>query len=447
MNRKSIRLQTPSSLMRMRTLWTVLAVALGASACDLDLQNPNAPTEDEVLTDNEGLVSLAIGMQGEFAEAIDDFVLGPALVTDEWGTGTRSLIAYQSLLTGDNFDFGYGVVEAPWADAFEVIRAANGILENVQGSTLPAGLQTGLTALAKTHKAMSLGMIIQQYERVPVTVSSTGSPLVERQAVFDSILSLLQSARQDLATLSPAELATLRSRAVPAAFNLPATVDAMIARYSLFAARERDNAPALYQQALDAANRVPANTLSAVTYAATNVNQIYNLSVVAQYVFPLRSFVSEAQEGDQRPAYWVSTTAEPFAGNPDSLLLPLGKYNQPTGDFPVFLPDEMTLIRAEAQTRLGNLAAARELVNAVRTQTTAAVDEPVAGLPALPAEALDTVDELLREIAYNRRYELYMQGLRWEDARTLQPYVTTEPTFQFFPVPQQECVTNPAINC
>ncbi len=433
--------------MRIRTLLTISAVALGAAACDLDLQNPNAPTEEEILTDDEGLVALAIGMQGEYAEGIEGFVVGPALVTDEWGTGTRSLIAYQSLLTGNNFDAGYGVVEDPWADAFQVVLAANGILDNVGASTLPSGLKTGLAALARTFKAMSLGTIIQQYERVPIDIGDPGqgSPLAERQVVFDTVLSLLQSARQDLSGLSPAELAILRSRAIPAAaFNLPATVDAMIARYSLFAARERQSQP-LYQQALDAAGRVPANTLSAVTYETTNVDQIYNLSVVAQYVFPLRSFVTEARPGDRRPAYWVQTTAAPFTGVPDSLLLPLAKYDQPTGNYPVFLPDEIKLIRAEALTRLGDLAQARALVNEVRTQTSAAVEEPVAGLPALPVEALDTADELLREIAYNRRYELYLQGLRWEDARTLQPYVSTQPVFEFFPIPTQECQANPAV--
>ena len=34
---------------------------------------------------------------------------------------------------------------------------------------------------------------------------------------------------------------------------------------------------------------------------------------------------------------------------------------------------------------------------------------------ALPVEALDTPAEVFAQILYERRYELYMQGLRWED--------------------------------
>jgi hypothetical protein len=107
----------------------------------------------------------------------------------------------------------------------------------------------------------------------------------------------------------------------------------------------------------------------------------------------------------------------------------------------------MKLIRAEAHTRLGQLTEAATLVNEVRTQTTSPVDEPRAGLAALPATSLDTEAELLAEIAYNRRYELYMQGLRWEDTRRFGPALTTTPTLLFLPLPQQECLTNPSAGC
>jgi hypothetical protein len=75
------------------------------------------------------------------------------------------------------------------------------------------------------------------------------------------------------------------------------------------------------------------------------------------------------------------------------------------------------------------------------------VDEPVAGLPALPASALDTEAELLGQIAYERRYELFMQGLRWEDTRRLGTAITTTPTFEFLPLPLTECQVNPNSGC
>jgi hypothetical protein len=104
-------------------------------------------------------------------------------------------------------------------------------------------------------------------------------------------------------------------------------------------------------------------------------------------------------------------------------------------------------VQAEAYTRLGNLAQARTLVNAVRTQCTAPVAEPVACLPALPTDALDTQAELFTEILYQRRYELFAQGLRWEDLRRLEAYTTKRPSLRYLPYPLTECERNPANPC
>ena len=61
--------------------------------------------------------------------------------------------------------------------------------------------------------------------------------------------------------------------------------------------------------------------------------------------------------------------------------------------------------------------------------------------------ALDTEAELLAEIARQRRYELYEQGLRWEDTRRFGTALTTVPTIPFLPIPQQECNANPQRIC
>ncbi|MBI4546171.1 MAG: hypothetical protein HY703_13315, partial [Gemmatimonadetes bacterium] len=49
---------------------------------------------------------------------------------------------------------------------------------------------------------------------------------------------------------------------------------------------------------------------------------------------------------------------------------------------------------------------------------------------------------------YERRYELYAQGLRWEDFRRLPQPVNNALAFTgFLPLPTQECQTNPAAGC
>jgi hypothetical protein len=97
--------------------------------------------------------------------------------------------------------------------------------------------------------------------------------------------------------------------------------------------------------------------------------------------------------------------------------------------------------------RQGNFPAARTLINAVHTQTASSVDEPLAGMPALPDDALATEAQLMAQILYERRFELYAQGLRWEDLRRLAAYTARRPSTQFLPYPQSECDVNPANPC
>jgi hypothetical protein len=108
----------------------------------------------------------------------------------------------------------------------------------------------------------------------------------------------------------------------------------------------------------------------------------------------------------------------------------------------------MLLIRAEAQARLGNLAQARTFINQVRTKTATATSiTPGGGLPALTAAQLPTLEAVLRQVAYERRYELYLQGLRWEDLRRLGQFAGRQPKATFLPLPESECQINPNAGC
>jgi tetratricopeptide (TPR) repeat protein len=428
---------------RMNPMRSRLGVALLAATalggCELDLDNPNSPTEQEVLTSTEGVIALGVGLQGLYASNVLVFTRAPALVTDEWGTQTRALQADQALFTGQGLDASFGVVEAPYAGVYQVVRAAEKLMEAVPQVQISGGLRAGLLATAKLYKAMALGVGIQHYERVPITVALEGAPLQDRATVFAEVIRLLEEARAELEDVSDAELEQFRAQVSGPDIDLRSTINAMLARYSLYAGCN--------EQAIEAADRVNLEKLSAFTYPGVQINPLFNYSLVALYTAGLKSFADQAQPGDQRPAYWLDVDGPVLVGNPDSLLLPLRQYSTRNDPYPVYLPDEVRLIQAEAYTQLGNFERARELINEVRTQCSSALPEPLACLPALPAEALDTRDELFREIAYERAYELYMQGIRWEDTRRLDPYIDVEPTFLFLPLPQRECLTNPQAGC
>lgn len=418
--------------------WWALVVGtllLGTTAC-LDVENPNSPTREEALDDPNGVVALAIGMQGDFASQVDEFIQAPALVTDEWGTGTRSLQSFRTLfLTGPGFeiDRASGVVEAPWAAAYEVTVSADDLIETVPDTDLPAGLRSGIVATAKLFKAMALGTLAQQFEQMPIDISVELPTPQPRSEVFSEVLRLLEGARDDA---EQADIALTERRVLGEGFDLVNTINAMLARYHLIVGN--------HSEAVAAADRVDRSVLSIFTYTSTSQNPIENLVFQQEQVNALASWAAAAEDGDGRVAFWIDETAEPVAGNPaDSLLVPLDRFGSTTSPFPVYLPDEMRLIKAEAFARMGQFDAARMEINAVRTQSSSPVNEPIADLPALPEEDLDTEEELLAQIAQERRFELFSQGLRWEDTRRLGEDITVTPTTDFLPLPQQECLNNP----
>lgn len=425
--------------MPLRTLITLLALGTAVAACELDLQNPNAVTEEEVLTDFEGVLALAVGMQDVYAGSVDDFVQAPALVSDEWGTKSLALLAWTSLMTGENFDDSYGTVEAPWASAYRVIGMADDLVTAAPDVALSATFTSALEALGHLYRGMALGQLYLHYDRAPLQVDQDNPPAVGRDAILEEAIASLERADVAWDAVDPGELGGFNTRVIGPGFDTGATIDAMRARFHLFAGN--------FDAAIAAAEDVPEDVLSVFDYAGTDENPIFDLSFDAGYVAGRQSFVDGAEPGDQRPAFWLDLNAPAPQSNTDSALVELGQYSTPGDPFPLYLPDEMKLIRAEAHARRGEFGPARTLINEVRTQCSSPVDEPLACLPALPAEALDTETELLAQIAYERAYELYMQGLRWEDIRRLGALAQAEAWLQFLPIPRQECLANTTIDC
>jgi hypothetical protein len=424
----------------MRYAWAIALVALAAAACNLDQRNPNAPILETGTSDPEGIIALAVGMQGQFTIDIEDFIVPSSLVTDEWGTTTLALASYQVLVTGIAIDPSFGTISATWNSMYGVIRSANILIDRAPAVGLGPGIQTGIVALAKLYKGMAFYWLSETYERGAVDVSGVAPVPVDRAQVLAAAIQSLEAARADLGTVADADLATFRSRVLGTGFDIRNTVDAYLARAYL--------ASGDYAQALAAARRVDLSVFSVFTYTATTPNPIAGITTTGlRYTQPLRSYVDQAEAGDMRPDFWVNTAAATTRGNPDSVLQANRRFVANTEAFPVYLPDEIRLIIAEASARMGDLATARQMINAVRTGASANALDPVAGLPALGDAELATQAQVLEQIAYERAYELYMQGLRWGDTRRLAEFIDIEPTIEFFPVPLSECDRNPQAGC
>lgn len=428
----------------------VLAALAGTAAgCSLDLVNPNAPQEEEVLRDPELILNTAIGLQSQYADNLLVFLRAPELVTDQWGTRQIALAADQSLVRG-NPDATFGVVSDPFAAAYRIARSARVLQVSAPQVNLSRGNQVGILALSKLLTAMAVGQLTTQYERLPASYDSVGARVLPAAEVRDSVIAMLESARADLQSVSDQELAPFVTRVLTpsagAGIDLRNTVDAMLARYYLFDGR--------YGEALAAAGRVNRNVLSLLQYPSPGQNPVWQYFSSLNYVGARKEFFTEAQPGDARPEFWANRAAG-NTGIPDSVFA-MRAYGANRNDpYPVYLPDEMRLIQAEAYARQGNLPAAAELINAVRsdgrdpgtgTCTTSAA-EPRGCLPPLPADALDTPQEVFAQILYERRYELFGQGLRWEDLRRLDEFTDVEPSLRYLPFPQAECDRNPNAGC
>ena len=449
MSRETQTIAHGAKRMRIRAGVGVLTLVLVAG-CDtgLNLNNPNSPTQETALSSIDGIVATELGMQEQYASSVLSYVRAPALVTDEWGTASKSLAADQSLFSGLAIDPSYGVVSEPYYNTYRVARTADAIIGTVPKlGGLSSGFAAGLTANAKLFKAMALGMAAQQYEKLPIDAAVQGGTPVPRAQVFVEVIRLLESARGDLTNVSDADLSGFTSRALSPGFDLRNTIDAMLARYALINGQ--------YAKADSAAKRVNLAKASLLTYPDPSINPIYNYSVVAGYVAPLKSWAQQAEPNDKRVPFWVDTLAAPPAGNPPTLKLAqfnmFGHRNDP---FPVYVPGEMRLIEAEVLMRspnaTANLQAAIDLINQVRAEgasVTAPQYTPAAQLGPVTIATLDTPDKVLAQIAHERRYELFSQGLRWEDIRRFGAQAGGTAKATVLPMPQGECTTNPNAGC
>lgn len=416
-----------------RVLTALALLALGA--CELDFTDPNQPAEEEVISTPRTLARVAVGLQAQYSDQLADPVYVTGLVTNEIGATPTAFESYRKADAGDVITGDDGPSLDPWSGQYDVIRTANVLIDNAEAVTFAPGTTSGILALAKLYKAMSFGNLYQIYERFPLVVSSSTSDAVfaSRAEAMAEILRLLNEARQHLVT-TPAS-AEFNSTILAPGFNLTATIDAMLARYSLIAGN--------LDQAMAAAQRVPLNSLSEYRFGPADVNPLWNLWYNSGNAFQMRakqSFRLQAEAGDQRVAYWVGADTVPgVSGRMDQIT----RYNTSSRTVPAYLPDEMRLIMAEVHARQNRLPEALALVNAVRTQCASALAEPVACLPALTLEQVPTQQAMLDEILRQRRYELYLQGVRWSDLRRFgQPVKYT-----FMPVPTIECDRNQLAPC
>lgn len=424
--------------MNMRRALGVLSLglALPLTACDLDLFDPNFPSADAVLNNPTGVKSLGVGLQAEYGNQVGWVITSVGLVADEIGAGTAAFANYQKADAGDVLDLPTtGIANDPWTGMYRVITLSNELLAAIPNVEFQPGTASGLTALAKFYQGLAIGNLAMLYEQFPIEtgLSNPEAPFVTREAGLARALQLLNEAR-DALIATPAS-AEFNSDVRAAGFDLENSIEAMIARFALIAGD--------LTQASTAAGRVSPGATSEFRFSAADGNPIFNImyrSGNAWQMRPEQTFRLEAEPGDERVGYFVIAANVPgFVAPMDSLASYSPTANPP---IPVYTYDEIRLIQAEVFARNGQLGPARDLINEVRTQCAPPGTDPTDPMPCLdPISDVThpTQQDVLDEIFRQRRYELYLSGLKYEDQRRFGLPLK----YEWLPIPTSECQLNP----
>ncbi len=418
-----------------RIRWSLaVCMAVAVSACDMDFTDPNNPNESEAISTISGLKQVGVGLQATFSNGIVSPIYDDALVTDDVGAILQAFESYRNADAGLPVENVTGPSTEPWAAMYNTVQVANVLIENVPNVSLAPGTASGLLALAKLYKAMAFGNLLNIFERIPLDVGlqNPTPAFASRQEAYAEVLKLLNEARQHIATTAVS--AEFNNDVLAPGFNLPNTIDAMIARYALISGD--------LTGALAASQRVSGSVLSELRFSASDANPLWNMwynSGNAYRMRPEDRFRTEAQAGDKRVAYWVKESTAFAQSNPASPLDDFTRYSVREASLPIYLPDEMRLIKAEVYARQNNLAQALIALNEVRTPCTSSLDEPVACLPPLTILDVPTQAAMLDAILRERRYELYLQGVHWSDLRRFGKHLK----YNFMMVSSVECGNNP----
>jgi len=272
------------------------------------------------------------------------------------------------------------------------------------------------------------------WDKVPDTIGQNVT-FSDRMQGFNRAVAIIDKA---LATINANPIgADFANDISTTGINVVNTLNALKARYSLFAGN--------YAVALAAANAVDLTVKSSFNFEATNPNTIYQAVTSTNNIYqPIDSTLGlpvpmQPDLADKRIPFY--TTINPT-------ILPRyrfnGFWNATTTAIPVYLTDEINLIKAECLVRQAtpDLAAAKNIIDAILKQTPAAdpfgVGADIAAGYTGPTDAAS----LLQEIYRQRCIELFFSGLKLEDMRRFGRPLT-ERKRNFFPYPFREKDNNP----
>jgi len=411
---------------------TCLALSgmLFSSSCTKEYQDPSRAKTDVALTTQQGLTAVAIGLQRVYTLSrtgvMFNSVAANGFVTNELLLLNAGNIPELQLSTGGSAVDGTNTILFNlWTSANKIVYDADLVITNANNLG-DKGYASGLIAYSSIFKALAIGNMSQYWEKIPDgTAKNVG--FITRAAGFTKAISVLDNA---LSVVAANPISASFASNVPSDVNIVNTLHALKARYALFGGN--------YTLALTEANAVDLTKTSFFKFDATSPNILFTIISSNNVFQPLNANLgltgaNVPDVADKRiPFYTV------LAGSPATLRMN-GFAAATASPFPIYLPGEITLIKAEAYARQPDLANSLTELNKVVTKTSDLFGV-AAALPALTGPY--TQQQLLDLIYKHRSIELYASGLKIEDMRRF-ARPTTEMKRNFFPYPFQERDNNP----
>jgi len=443
-----------------RAIATGLAIALaaGASACkdtaEPDVNNPSL----EGVQENPSRVTVTQMTRGvlEGYRQNSGFPLAFSII----GRDAYNLQSAEPRNTGellgtsrlDPGGFGAGF----WAANYRTARTAEVLLASLPSSTaLTDAEKSTVSGIVNTIKALELFTVWAAHDTAGMVVDVSGppdepAPLLCRDPAINAIAALLDEALAEINagvtnnfpyTALPAGFATFNTKTTFSTFNR-----AWKAKVDVYRRQYQSALTALSQSFVDTGG----GTLSAAqarTLLDRGPVHVFSASpgdALSTLFAPLTgtarahpSVRTDAETGpngiDARYTAKV-TTATSISDQGVSSNIGFIVFPTNTSSVPIIRNEELILLRAQANHGLGNLAAASRDVNFVRVRS-----------GNLAPKAHGTLDELLNDLLYNKRYSgLYETGMRWVDMRLynrlnqLPKDLPTHSVHPNYPVPSNE---------
>lgn len=424
---------------------------LGTACSDLTVPNFNNASVDELTTNptRPGIAAAAQGLLRGTRTNVGEMVhwLG-AFGREGYQMSTTGAALPGSVrdpLTGSNFPGGN-----LWADPYRNIRNAHFLLGSVdQVAGLSDAEKEAVRGFAKTIQAYDFLQIIVTRDRfgAPIEVNSdpTGSPppIATRAAVYAHIVTLLDEGHAHLRNAGSTGF-PFRVHSGLSSFGSPATFArlnrALKARVDVYMENWTGALASLNESFMN-----PGGPLDAGAYHVYTTNS----GDLANPLFRLDRFYAHTRIRDEAQLRGDGTrdlraqnklnTVTPLTVLGVTSNLQYTTYNGPSARLPWIKNEELILLRAESNLRLGNHAAAAEDINLIRVRS--------GGLEPIHDLAGEDHEDIVTELLYNRRYSLVWEfGHTWVDMRRYGrlsqiPVTAADPRLHdAMPFPLAECL-------